>query len=60
MKIIVEQCNGNEGIISIDGKEIYFQSGYALTIRAVKKSRLKYKMERMEFEDDYIDEWVMV
>lgn len=55
MKIIVEQCNNNEGIISINGKEFYFEAGYALTIRSVKKSRLKY---RMELDDD--NKWTEV
>lgn len=54
MKIIVEQCNQNEGIISIDGKEFYFEAGYALTVRAVKKSRLKYKLEQYE------EEWTVI
>ncbi len=54
MKIVVESCDNNEGIISINGKEFHFEAGYGIFIRA-NKGKIKY---RMELDDD--NKWMEV
>jgi len=44
MKIVIESCDSNEGIISINGKEFYFEAGYGIFVRSYK-GRMKYRME---------------